>query len=366
MIDHRVSGATQDTMELTQILTSPLSKPNHQEQLRFISSLPNLHFSDTCHHSYSRNLSVIVEKSHLPISIRNRILYFLMNNEPTSLSKELQQLISPSVNKSVTQSVSSKKRMFKCRTETASVPNLIRDMDTSVAPDVDNMAIHDTSLFDCYVHQQLSIGSVIWRFHSCNKDVILMNSYDLDTGYIQPTKFVHIDIENQSIVTCKCPASRMITNLSQGTTAGLCCMHSRLVKQFLLPNYSQLSTNTPPLQNIVNVLFNAFKLPKPQVVQIGSTSAGILKFSVRGSDSTYEFVHLTDNGSNIACQSGRCTILMGLTSRKKCRKLLTIDQRQNLCPHLEIMLECAEQWSMHASDADEIEEIPDSIFTEVN
>lgn len=224
--------------------------------------------------------------------------------------------------------------------------------------DVASMASSDTKLFEKYLQQQLINGNIYWRAHNVTdrKDVIVLNDYDIDSGYMLPNSYVHVSIEQHSdiIITCDCKAYTMISEIASKdgeliilSSATILCMHARFVKSYMIPNYDNIIVGSTLLNNITIKLEQAFQnVGKP--VQLLNKTEDLnmtIKFCVFGADLTYEFVHLSDSTQYISCQSGSCNIEMGLCSRRRSHKLLTLDDSSQLCPHLSTMLHHASMWS---------------------
>lgn len=370
---HRITG-TQTSSSLNHF-TESISINSLRDQFVYINSIPNIHYDlkNISHFSYQRNLSCRLEDGPLPISTRNRLIHFYDTDNHIAMNSEIQKIIEAHCTPkdhffsggacydSEQAPPLKKRRIYRSRTKQI----LISDISSpDTYPTVGSLSrTENNNLYQLFLHQLLTNGTIICRSHSNDKDVFVINSYDTDNGLLQPLNFSHVVVEHidgEHIITCSCQAYRLLQEILKEeapidhSSGCITCMHARLVKDYLLSNYSCIFGETIPSSKILKALFQAVHTPFDSVVIIGpSENVSTVKFSVRGTDDSLSFVHLSDHGSYIACQSGGCNVLMGLTSRKKTSKLIDISQEQNnLCPHLSEMIKQEDVWATFISTCD--------------
>lgn len=346
---HRITGH-HESKELN--LYEKLENPSLQNQIQYLGVINNAPFNINNIKnkvSYQRNLSVRVVARQFPFSIRNRIIHLMMTSE--SCEKELEKLRKMSIPDETKvvpdayNTTNKKTRQYRPRTVEVSRQNVLDHTGENMA----NNSLIDQQ-FETYLHCQL-LGDIYWRCHSEAKDIFVLNETDINHGVLMPTMYVHICVTHdiEFIVQCDCHTSTLLAGFIGADEVpsinGVTCMHTRLLKQYLFPNYQEIVSNTTLKSNILNKMKEALNKCGNPIQQLSSTNDVTIKYSVQGTDDTYSIVHISHNREYIACQSGICNIEMGLCSRKRSRKLLALNESEKLCPHLEMMLTHAVIWS---------------------
>ena len=362
LFEHRITGRQDNYAMPPSNFSIPFSPSSLQEELRFLGSIPNLHFdtNNQTHPSYQRNMCFLLsDQAPLPISKRNRVIYFSQLEDHSRLFHEIKCLLDRDLSESHYNTTFSSTRVqtrkFRSRVSQLTTQQILEDLGEQNAPDITNVVgqLGETNLFEHFTHQLLTVGDIYWRSHTPHLDTFSLNAYDIDTGSFIPMSFVHATIErsNEVVIKCTCDAYRMLLSLSDedaiaSSTDYVTCMHARLLQKYLVPEYNNIISDQPPLGEIQRKLHSSFINRGTTILNLTEKiSPSTVKFSVQGTDSSFAFVHLSDNCQYIACQSGKCNILMGFSSRRKSRTLLNLDQSAKLCPHLETMLINASSWS---------------------
>ncbi len=197
----------------------------------------------------------------------------------------------------------------------------------------------DRSLYTAF-REEISGSFMIWRHHSQQKDVVVMNDYCSSTGKLQPQGFVHVTgeswAEGHLKVSCTCRTYSILqqsVNTEEALDPTLTCMHCRFFLEHLQNvDPSQLGEDIPNYLQCIQD--NVDKVGNP-VVCLGS-SANTTKFSVVGQDGTHTFVHMTIHLKDCwaKCLSGSCQIKYLLNKKKIPKEPIPLYQSDKLCPHL--------------------------------
>lgn len=374
-------------------LDVPCQPQTLQDQLDVLSSLSNYHWEtkhrasgDKRHHvGYLQTLSARDETSkHLPYSPRNRLIYFIVEDDGERLV-ELLQSIQQTHSHTETHDAAAcdepvphlpaKRRRYTHRVVQVTAAMLTDQLHLHHAPSADSMATQDSSLFEDFQVALVEQGDIHWRLHSSDKDIILMNAYNPESGSLSPVSFVHVIIihdEVEPLFLCECPIYKLLqqmvgNNDSEVALVGTTCMHCRFAKEFIVPMEGELfnapGPNTGPstVTTLKQKMLQACRSIGSAVIQVGATSpATTLKFSVVGDDGMCALVHLSQNCHIISCQSGACAASMS-GKKRAARRLLSL-QEDTLCSHLEAMRASSEVWQPYYSE----KEAQDDADAEVN
>ena len=308
-------------------------KMSLKEQFSFLSSVSNLHWQSP-NVMFMQTLSVGTVK-YLPVSVRNRYIYFSVIGD----IHRAKMALSPSerVQSNVMNNASNpcKKPRMSCPTTQLTTQEMLNDAGELQAPDVSSMS-KDLTLYKDYVRLLVESGCVSWRPKENDEYVIAANDFSVDTGVFQACDYVHVYF-TRTEVRCSCSSFKdMVTQSAK-------CMHTRFVKEEIQPRLELLcmddfSPNTP----MEKLLHSNFCEQKSYITVMGRKDGKTLKFSVKGRTGSMGFVHTSQYGQFMACQSGACVHMMG--SKKSTQKLMQLDELKSLCPHLDAMHAHHEVW----------------------
>ena len=385
------NGEKQGHVELENLINDQVIKGNHvpdnvvlqeklegpvslTKQLEHMGSIPNIPWDLEHNITYrkSRHLTTAATKagSEPPSSIRGRIIYFVMQCETEnsigntrvalhydeSLTALLNWLGISDTKRRATKKRVMNKPVHRIRTIPAITPDATlhgeasnnTDLDPTAHPMLENT--DDTPVsnyFKTFTRQLVLNRGCAWRHHANELDSLVLNDYDIDTAVIKLNSFVKVDVHriNKGIV-CTCDMYQMLANQPQDVT----CMHVTFLKQHFLPHYEEIRNR--PVINVAKMFHNAFTSRDSPVISLSKLSATTQKYSVKAiTESTHEFVHITENGKFIACQSGQCRIKHGIASRRASKTLLHLNNATTVCPHLAVMLEHHHLWDHICIDA---------------
>ena len=318
------------------------------EQFRFVSQVPNLHWKEEPVR-YMQTFSVKTE-SFFPVSPRSRYIYFAVNGDLERAKDALKR--GATCRKSCVKAASEranppKRHKANSTTTQLTTKELLDDIGDAQAPDVSSMSTSLTTYND-YVRLLVDIGSISWRTFGDNGFAIAINSYSADSGVFLPCEFAHVTF-SRTESQCTCPSFKdMIADVHK-------CMHTRFVEAEIIPRLDLLRKEDwiamTPLEKLLHCRINDHRSAVSIVGHVDVQRT--VKFSVKGRTGSLEFVHLSNNGRYIACQSGSCARLAG--NRKSLEKLMQIDQVDKLCPHLDSMHASHEVWMGMIPSNDESE-----------
>ncbi len=211
-----------------------------------------------------------------------------------------------------------------------------------LSPDVVDFEDTDRTMYREFSEDLASGSFLMWRHHSENLDVVVMNDYCSSTGKILPQAFVHVTAQKweggQLNVSCSCRTYSILQE-SENTTEAmdpLCtCMHCRFFLEHLQNvDPGQLGDPDEVPHYLQCIQDNLDKVGNP-VVCLG-TCGNTTKFSVFGQDHQYTLVHLTLHLKDCwaRCLSGNCQIKYLLNKKKFPKEPLQLNMSEKLCPHL--------------------------------
>ena len=319
-----------------------------QEQFRFVSQVPNLHWTEE-NVGYMQTFSARSEK-YLPVSPRSRYICFAIDGN-LARAKDALKKIEPcrkSCQKAASGGANPPKRLKPNSTTTQlTTKELLDDIRDGQAPDVSSMSTSLT-MYNDYLQLLVDIGSISWRTIGDTDFAIAINSYSADSGIFLPCEFAHVTF-SRTASHCTCPSFKdMITDAQR-------CIHTRFVEAEIISRLDLLLKQdwiaVTPLERLLHCGINDHRSAISVVGHVDVKKT--VKFSVKGQTGSLEFVHLSNNGRYIACQSGTCTRLAG--NPKSLEGLMQIDQVNKLCPHLHSMHASQEVWMGMISSNDESE-----------
>ena len=334
--EHSINGKRAEHIDVNE----KRGRMSLKEQFNFLSNVSNLHWKSP-HVMYMQTLCVGTVK-YRPVSVRNRYIYFSVNEDFCQAKTALYP--SNKVKAKVTSNPCKKRRMDNPTTP-STTQEMLNDIGESQAPDVSSMS-EDLTLYKDYVRLVVESGCVSWRPMENDQYVIAVNDFSVVTGSFRACDYVHVYF-SKTEVRCSCSSFKdMITQSAR-------CMHTRFVNEEIQPRLEILcledfSPNTP----MENLLHSNFNEQKSHITVLGQKDRKTLKFSVKGRTGSMGFVHISQHGQFMACQSGACVHMMG--SKKSIQKLIQLDQVQTLCPHLDAMHAHHEVWR-HLLDLTSVE-----------
>ena len=328
--DHTVNGRRSQVVDVN-VRKEQLSIA---EQFELLSNVPNLHWNKK-HVQFMQTLSVQACEKYLPMSPRNRYIHFVVLGQ---LDEARNALLRPGEKATTerTNSTSAKRRKKNPPLSQKTTAELLDDIGEMQAPDVSSMS-QSLTLYKDFVRLLIESGCLSWRSVGPEQYVVVMNSYSPKSGEFSPSEFVHVQFSNVKS-QCTCSSFKDMTDDSKT------CMHVRFVEEEILPRLSYLFNEswlpTTPLQELLHSKIDDHLSPVSLVGQCDIEKT--LKFSVKGMSSSMGFVHISENGKYIACQSGSCVRVMN--HKRSVQKFRELNQVESLCPHLETMHASHEIW----------------------
>jgi hypothetical protein len=386
--DHVVNSAlVASDLKLEDLLALPCNdEPTICKQFELLSVISNNHWkpyltltgalsSDLSAISLLRHLAFCPKTGILPTSSRNRLIYFLANSNCQQARKLAIHLVEPLMLSTVTHvdDVDSDEHPVTSYSSgdlhAASGPPAKRarrvvslsqsDLQHALAP---NMLVkHSSQQYTSFRERLICDGRFCWRCHSVDGDIFLLNEYCPQTGEFLPACFAHVTRTSdgsEPVYMCSCSiytflqqkaiaslADKSVDNIA---VRGLTCMHCRFVAEEVeqkidLLLQGSLLPSTPINQKLIDSQLTL----NNGVVLVSNSNAAALKFSVCASSGhglATAFVHLSKDGSFIACMSGECRATAGC--KKKAQYLLDDGNRRSgvICRHLEVMRANCKQW----------------------
>ena len=272
---------------------------------------------------------------YLPTSVRNRVLYrYRLEQNDTML--QAVYVHNPTKRKASVQRPPQGDNANKAaRTQTHASPSEPPPLDfhpPSPSP--------SSSPYMKFVCNMVENGTLLWRIHRPQLDVIAMNDISLEgEGRFLSNKFVHVwrRSSDQGIsYFCKCNMHDILMRSQHQSNADHACVHVRFFQENIEPRYSSLFTedfmgDTP----IDRKLQHALQYLNVAVVRLDSDSL-YHRFSVMSEESV-AVVRLQHN--RVSCLNGECRSHIGHT-----RKLRYIDDPCS-CPHITALCANKEVWA---------------------
>ena len=337
----------------------------------------NTHFSQHLQYDPQSdyNENGVLRQNYIPTSPRNRLMYFLKCDDQThSFMAVLRKLLEyDRFGESVvpadtvfrsdfeiddSQPPPEKRRRRRRGIRAVAVPlhSLSRSVNVEESS-VRNSAQQQRNIFIEFMEQMASdTGTIQWRFHDADEDVVVMSDINPLSGSISPNSFVHvsalIEDEGELFIKCTCAiyetvqraAKQEIDLFPTGVEVVLdkdsTCMHCRLYREKLVHCIPTIldtldKTTLPPLFHKV---YHGLDRQDTPILLLGDVfHKGTTKFSVKG-DSGHSMVHLTYfNGKySSTCLNGMCKVM--LRNKKKVSKSITLDKCGDACSHLKALI----------------------------
>ena len=232
-----------------------------------------------------------------------------------------------------------------------------------------NSATENRSLYTNFKESLLLEGRIIWRIHTNELDVCLMNNYHASTGVLLPTNYVHVTCIKKEfaepIIRCSCVTYEIIQCSQKGKTPiwprkegeeeesladTFTCMLSRFYQEHLLTAFDEYVSPTGNLNMPLQMVPNSLHQMNVSLLLAGyDVSTGMTKFSIKGSNNC-SILHVTfyQNKCFIKCLNGLCAVQ--LTNKKKFAKSISLQELQQgrkkkknkedhnkLCEHIHVV-----------------------------
>ncbi len=216
-----------------------------EDQMVIVSSIPNYHWcaftskggKGPKHVTYAQHLlhnpgvqgvqgnsDGILKCCYPSTSPRNKLMFFIMNWADDEKDMKLNTILSflldydtkqPNLEFLLTGSPTDlpedaepscplppKKR--KTKAQLASTNSLCQNLGVTLPPVV-NRADQDRTMYQRFCEETATEGTIIWRKHTIEYDVIIMNDYSPTTGDFLPSAFVHLTaLAEDELVKCTC------------------------------------------------------------------------------------------------------------------------------------------------------------------
>ena len=233
MADH-TNKPTLDHTCIKQIGNLPYESP--KDQFILLSSIPNFHkfgypgiaqskeIITPTHISYAEHVLYdpfakdSVEgnmiRKYIPVSPRNRIMYFLATLKEGEMYQILRYLLGKDngnddlASDYVPPDVPrvSKKRKHSSRLISVTHRPILSEVGADLNIQL-NCANSSRTLYAMFEEQLLSEGIIRWRLHKSNTDICIMNDYNPNTGYLMSQSFTHVSCTNEDgnqYLRCSC------------------------------------------------------------------------------------------------------------------------------------------------------------------
>ena len=363
---------------LTQIMDFPYESP--KEQFLLLSSISNFHkfgypsiseftsksIITPSHVSYAEH--VLYDpfskedmdgnniRKYIPVSPRNRIMYFLSTFKESEMYHILHFLLSkdqgtddPPIDYEQPE-IPRQRKKRKHSSRLVSVTH--RAILSQVGGDINiqlNCANPSRTIYAIFVEQLLTEGCIKWRQHESNVDICLINDYNPTTEYLMPQSFIHVSCTNEDgsqFIRCTCKiydiiqrAAKQETPLSPGEESvpdtTLTCMHCRFYKEHLNNVYERISTEPQgSLPRALRMVHESIQYMNDPVQVVGSViDQGTTRFSCKGTES-HSLIHLSfyNKTCQVKCMDGICAA--NFKNRKNITKRDTDHQATKMCSHL--------------------------------
>ena len=231
-----------------------------------------------------------------------------------------------------------------------------------------NSATENRSLYTSFKESLLLEERIIWRIHTDELDVCLMNDYHTSTGVLLPTNFVHVTCIKEEfaepIIQCSCAIYKIIQHSQKGNTPiwpreegeeeesladTFTCMLSHFYKEYLLTVFDECVSPSGNLNRPLQMVRNTHhQLNVPLLLAGDFVPTGTTKFSIKGRDN-YSILHVTfyQNKCFIKCLNGLCAAQL---TNKKFAKSISLEELQpgrkrkknkedcdKLCEHIHVV-----------------------------
>ena len=205
-------------------------------------------------------------------------------------------------------------------------------------------------------------GRISFRLRTQDGGIVLLNDYCPKTGHFLPLSFVHLsfqsDCENLTF-ECSCVNYSFIMQAQENgmerNQLPDTCFHCRFAAEHLydLCKSSSVSHQLKSLDNgavLDKLLENNNELNSGVVILSSGDNKTTVKMSVLSKEQNCAFVHLSSCRSYVHCEDGACKAAM--RNKKKTLTICHLKDHSKVCSHLQTLHSNAEVWT-HFLDSNE-------------
>ena len=224
-------------------------------------------------------------------------------------------------------------------------------------------SVPQISLYNMFTQSILTTGTIVWRRHCGETDIVAMSDYCCRTGQLKSLDFVHVVAQyppgdpEDVLISCSCKIYKHMQSkalrkqhLESSEDAVLdatfTCMHCRFFKEYMYPIRNNFGDPDRTSQIHKKLQSDLDQMNNP-IVLLGKATIGVTtKFSVAGVDNSglekaaMVHLHFGPQGCFVRCQDGTCQATsvhhrVGLPKAVALKDLeKKAEGRQGLCPHL--------------------------------
>ena len=360
-----------------------------QEQICFLCNIPNYHWweyqvlpgekrsKNTCVRSSQHllfhpdqefsDVTKAITSKHPPTSPRNQLMLFCLNSSDRfhSTLRHLLSYDQKGDEASIVEIPGSadddfeadgappakrEKRWKATRVVSVSPLTLCERMNLQYDEVVKNSSC-DKTLFTSFFRALAgSNGTILWRQHSSDRDVVVLNNYSDSTGLLLPQDFVHLTATHAgdgSVFTqCTCKIYQWLhtialqgVELEEGENAVLgansTCMHCRFFLTYLLGSLEGHQPEGDNTNHLLAKITPTLQQMSNPIVVLGVSTPRVSKFSVVGDQEDFSVISMTlnaDGSRSARCNHGLCRAR--LSNKKRVPKKVSLDKMSKICPHL--------------------------------
>ena len=186
-------------------------------------------------------------------------------------------------------------------------------------------SVPQRSLYTLFTETMLTRGTIVWRNHTGEKDLIVLSDYCEKSGQVKALDFVHVEASYPDVetvlMTCSCKIYKYMqgralkmAHLQRSQDAVLdenfTCMHCRFFKEFMYPIRNSFGDPERTSQLHQKIQSSLGGLNNPLILIGSANSNSTTKFSAWGQDwSSFVHIHFGPQGCYARCQSGMCKAL---------------------------------------------------------
>ena len=206
-------------------------------------------------------------------------------------------------------------------------------------------------LFHCFREELITGGTIQWRLHEEEMDVVVLSDYDHTTGILIPCSFVHVtSIQNgdQRLVSCECSSYKLIQKaaLINSNMEGegdffledkMTCMHCRFFNECLSELWSSLQADLGGSLLVQKATQSLAVMDRPALLIGDILPQHTTKLSVKGD--FLGFVHLSNRDGRFwaKCVEGVCSAMA--QNKSKHAKVVSLKKCSGVCSHLKVISE---------------------------
>ncbi len=274
-----------------------------------------------------------IKAKYLPASPRNLLMFFHLNEStrlfPTIISllrydrEEIETLVfvpegREDDGEKECRQPPVKRRRYTPRVISAQAQDLLEGMPEGVV----NRAACDRSRFTRFCEELTAHGTIQWRKHSMEEDVLIMSDYCESTGKLKSLDYVHITASHHEpgtlLIKCDCKVYKFMQStalkklhLSLHENSVLdenfTCMHCKFYKQHLHAVRAEIHSQNTGSQLHTKVQQTLGLLNDPVVLLGQAYTNATTKLSVVGQETCQQVnINFTPKGCFVRCQSGMC------------------------------------------------------------